>query len=149
MAGQKFTSWVHGSAMTGEYLNRITSVRHCGPFVRIEGNEGQNTWLHFAIPTPTIHDGNHTKAESVSVAFRARSHAKVHEVLVYDGEKIIAEHQDLGLKGDHLDSKFEIPGGPEVDRGINVVVGVTFDAGAPDVRAMQVEIVGVGVDFEA
>ena len=148
MAGQKFTSWVHGSAMTGEYLNRITSVRHCGPFVRIEGNEGQNTWLHFAIPTPTIRDGNHTKAESVSVAFRARSHANVHEVLVYDGEKIIAEHQDLGLKGDHLDSKFEIPGGPEVDRGINVVVGVTFDAGAPDVRAMQVEIVGVGVDFE-
>ena len=148
MAGQKFTSWVHGSAMTGEYLNRITSVRHCGPFVRIEGNEGQNTWLHFAIPTPTVQNGSQTKAESVAVSFRARSHANVEEVLVYDGEKIIAEHLGLGLKGDHLDGRFDIPDTPEVSRGINVVVGVTFDQGAPDIRSMQVEIVGVGVDFE-
>ena len=148
MAGQKFTSWVHGSAMTGEYLNRITSVRHCGPFVRIEGSEGQNTWLHFAVPTPTVQNGSATRAEAVSVSFRARSHANVAEVLVYDGEKIIAEHLGMALKGDHLDGRFEIPGGPAVERGINVVVGVTFDAGAPDIRAMQVEIVGVGVDFE-
>ncbi len=148
MAGQKFTSWVHGSAMTGEYLSRITAVRHCGPFARIEGNEGQNAWMHFAIPTPTVQNGNRTKAESVSVAFRARSHANVAEVLVYDGEKIIAEHLGMAMKGDNLDAKFEIPGAPEVDRGINVVVCVTFDEGAPDLRAMQVEIVGVGVDFE-
>ena len=110
MAGQKFTSWVHGSAMTGEYLNRITSVRHCGPFVRIEGNEGQNTWLHFAIPTPTVQNGSRTKAESVAVSFRARSHASVAEVLVYDGEKIIAEHLGMAIKGDNLDASFEIPG---------------------------------------
>ena len=148
MAGQKFTSWVHGSAMTSEYLNRVTSVRHCGPFARIEGNEGQNAWMHFAIPTPTVQNGNRTKAQSVSVSFRARSHANVAEVLVYDGEKIIAEHLGMAIKGDNLDASFEIPGAPEVDRGINVVVGVTFDAGAPDIRSMQVEIVGVGVDFE-
>ena len=54
----------------------------------------------------------------------------------------------MALKGDHRDGRFAIPGAPEVDGGINVVVGVTFDAGAPDIRAMQVGIVGVGVDFE-
>jgi hypothetical protein len=134
--------------MTSEYLNRVTSVRHCGPFARIEGNEGQNAWMHFAIPTPTVQNGNRTKAESVSVSFRARSHANVAEVLVYDGEKIIAEHLGMAIKGDNLDASFEIPGTPEVDRGINVVVGVTFDQGAPDIRSMQVEIVGVGVNFE-
>jgi hypothetical protein len=134
--------------MTSEYLNRVTSVRHCGPFARIEGNEGQNAWMHFAIPTPTVQNGNRTKAESVSVSFRARSHANVAEVLVYDGEKIIAEHLGMAIKGDNLDASFEIPGTPEVDRGINVVVGVTFDEGAPDIRSMQVEIVGVGVNFE-
>ena len=121
MAGQKFTSWVHGSAMTGEYLNRVTSVRHCGPFARIEGNEGQNAWMHFAIPTPTVQNGNRTKAESVSVSFRARSHANVAEVLVYDGEKIIAEHLGMAIKGDNLDASFEIPGcsrgGPGHQRG--------------------------------
>ena len=68
---------------------------------------------------------------------------------MYDGEKIIAEHLGMALKGDHLDSRFEIPGAPEVERGINIVVGVTFDPGAPDIRSMQVEIVGVGVDFAA
>ena len=52
MAGQKFTSWVHGSAMTGEYLNRIASVRHCGPFVRIEGNEGQKHLAPLRRPHP-------------------------------------------------------------------------------------------------
>ena len=36
----------------------------------------------------------------------------------------------MALKGDRLDGRFAIPGAPEVDQGINVVVGVTFDAGA-------------------
>ena len=54
----------------------------------------------------------------------------------------------MALKGDHWDGRFAIPGTPEIGQGINVVVGVTFDAGAPDIRAMQVAIVGVGVDFE-
>lgn len=146
---EKFTSWVHGSAMTGEYLNRITSVRHCGPFVRIEGNEGQNTWLHFAVPTPTVRNDAPTHAESVALSFRARSHANIHEILVYDGEKIIAERQNLALKGDHPDYCLDIPDAPAVNRGINIVVGVTFDHGAPDIRSMQVEIIGVGVNFAA
>ena len=54
----------------------------------------------------------------------------------------------MALKGDHWDGRFAIPGAPEVDRSTNVVVCVTFDAGAPDIRAMQMEIIGVGVDFE-
>ena len=76
-----------------------------------------------------MQNGNRTKAELVAVSFRARSHANVAEVLVYDGEKIIAEHLGMAMKGDNLDASFEIPGSPEVDRGINVVVGVTFDQG--------------------
>ena len=40
MPDNKFTSWVHGSAMQVEYLPRITAVRHTGPFVRIEGAGG-------------------------------------------------------------------------------------------------------------
>ena len=54
----------------------------------------------------------------------------------------------MALKGHHRDVQFAVPGAPEVDRGINVVVGVTSDAGAPDIRAMQVGIVVVSVDFE-
>ncbi len=71
----------------------------------------------------------------------------MNEVIVYDGEKRIAEHMDINLKGDHLDGRFEIPGTPEVNQGLNITLGVTFEPGAPDTRAMQIEIVGAGVDF--
>jgi hypothetical protein len=147
MPDNKYTSWVHGAGMQVEYPNRVTSVRHTGPFVRIEGAEGQNTWVHFPIPTPTVNNGHRTRAEAALVSFRTRSHATVHEVIVYDGEKRIAEHMDVNLKGDHLNSRFEIPNTPEVNQGLNITIGVTFDRNAPDIRSMQVEIVGAGIEF--
>ena len=142
-----FTSWVHGTSLQVEYPNRITSVRHTGPFVRIEGSEGQNTWVHFPIPTPAVVNGKRSRVGAALVSFRTRSHAKVHEVIVYDGERRIAEHMDLNLDGDHLDARFEVPGTPEVNQGINITVGVQFGANAPDMRSMQIEIVGAGIEF--
>ena len=148
MPDNKFTTWVHGTSMQVEYPNRVTSVRHTGPFVRIEGSEGQNTWLHFPIPTPTVSNGTRIKANAALVSFRTRPKATVHEVIVYDGEKRIAEHMDINLTGDHLDARFEVPGSPELNQGINITVGVLFGNNAPDVRAMQLEIVGVGVELQ-
>ena len=147
MADGKYVEWVHGASMQAEYVGRITSVRHTGPFVRIEGAGGQNTWVHFPIPTMAVANGKATKAEAALVSFRTRPHATVHEVIVYDGEKRIAEHMDLGMQGDNLEARFEIPGTPEVQKGLNVTVGVTFADGSPDTRSMQIEIVGVGVEF--
>ena len=131
MPDNKFTSWVHGASMQVEYLSRITSVRHTGPFVRIEGSEGQNIWVHFPIPTPVLSNGTRNKAEAALVSFRTRSHATVNEVIVYDGEKRIAEHMDINLKGDHLDGRFEIPSTPEVNQGLNITLGLMFDQNAP------------------
>ena len=147
MPGQKFTSWVHGTSMQIEYPGRITSVRHCGPFVRIEGARGQNTWVHFPIPTPAVINGAKMQVESAMVSFRTRSSAVVNEVIVYDGEKRIAEHMDLNLRGDHLEHRFDVPGNPEIHRGINVVLGVRFDDTASDVRSMQIEVIGVGLEY--
>ena len=121
MPDQKFTSWVHGSSMQIEYPARITSVRHCGPFVRIEGGRGQNTWVHFPIPTPAVINGANMKVDSAMLSFRTRSNAVVNEIIVYDGEKRIAEHMDLNLRDDHLDARFDVPGSPEVNQGINIV----------------------------
>ena len=147
MADGTYVEWVHGSTMQVEYLSRITSVRHTGPFVRIEGAGGQNTWVHFPIPTLAVANGKATRAQAALISFRTRSHATVHEVIVYDGEKRIAEHMAVDLQGDNLDARFEIPDSPEVQKGLNVTVGVTFAEGAPDTRSMQIEIVGVGVEF--
>ncbi len=148
MPDSKFTSWVHGSSMQLEYPNRVTSVRHTGPFVRIEGAEGQNTWVHFPIPTPAVVNGTRMKVDTALLSFRTRGSATVHEVIVYDGDKRIAEHMDLNLKDDHLDARFDVPGSPEVNQGINITVGVIFGTNAPDVRSMQIEIVGAGIEFQ-
>ena len=149
MPDRKFTSWVHGSSMQLEYPNRVTSVRHTGPFVRIEGAAGQNTWVHLPVPTPTVAEGTPMRVGAGLVSFRTRDRATVHEVIVYDGEKRIAEHTGLALQGDHLDARFEVPGNPQVGRGINITLGVSFSDSAPDVRSMQIEIIGAGVEFFA
>lgn len=141
------TLWMHGANMQIEYPNRVTSVRATGPFVRIEGERGQNTWVHFPLPTPAVIDGSRMKIDSALVSFRTREHAEVYEVIVYDGEKRIAEHMDVNLRGDHLDERFEVPGSPEINRGINVTLGVRFDSAAPDVRSMQIEVIGVGLEY--
>ena len=147
MPESNFTSWVHGTSMQVEYSNRVTSVRPTGPFVRIEGSKGQNTWVHFPIPTPAVVEGARSRVGTALVSFLTRSHATVHEVIVYDGEERIAEHMDLNMEGDHLNSRFDIPGTPEVNQGINITVGVQFGREAPDVRSMQIEIVGAGIEF--
>ena len=110
------TLWMHGANMQVEYPNRITSVRATGPFVRIEGARGQNTWLHFPLPTPAVIDGARMKIDGALVSFRTREHATVYEVIVYDGDQRIAEHMDLDLRGEHPEHRVEIPGSPEINR---------------------------------
>lgn len=141
------TLWMHGANMQVEYPNRLTSVRATGPFVRIEGARGQNTWVHFPLPTPAVIDGSKMRVQAAQVSFRTRDKAAVHEVIVYDGETRIAEHMDLDLRGDHLDERFEVPGSPEIGKGINITLGIRFDDAAPDVRSMQIEVIGVGLEY--
>ena len=143
------TLWMHGVNMQVEYPGRLTSVRATGPFVRIEGARGQNTWLHFPLPTPAVVDGVRMQIERAYVSFRTRDHASVHEVIVYDGESRIAEHMDLDLRGDHLDARFDVPGNPEINKGINITLGVRFDDTASDVRSMQIEVIGVGLEYSS
>ncbi len=149
MPDNKFTSWVHGSSMQIEYPNRVTAVRHTGPFVRIEGVAGQNTWVHLPVPTPTVVGGSNMRVETALVSFRTRASAQVHEVIVYDGDRRIAEHSDLDLRNDNLEARFDVPGSPEAGQGINITLGVRFDEGAPDTRSMQIEIIGAGIEFQA
>ena len=141
------TLWMHGANMQVEYPNRITSSRATGPFVRIEGMRGQNTWLHFPLPTPAVIDGARMRIDGALVSFRTRDHATVYEVIVYDGDQRVAEHMDLDLRGEHPEHRVEVQGSPEINRGINIVLGVAFDSTAPDVRSMQIEIIGVGLEY--
>ena len=145
----QYTMWVHGVNMQVEYPNRLTSVRATGPFVRIEGMRGQNTWLHFPLPTLAVVADMRMNIERANISFRTRDHASVHEVIIYDGESRIAEHMNLDLRGEHLNDTFDVPGNPHIHKGINVTLGVRFDAAAPDVRSMQIEVIGVGLEYSS
>ena len=138
---------MHGANMKGENPNRPTSLRATRPFLRTGGTRGQNTWLHFPLPTPAVLDGVKMHIEGAYGSFRTRDDASVHEVIVYDGECRMAEHMDLDLRGDDLDARFDVPGNPEIGKGINVTLGVRFDEAAPDVRSMQIEVIGVGLEY--
>lgn len=147
MSDNKITSWVHGSSMQVQRPEVLTNHRHLGPYGRIVGSEGQRTWVHFQVPTPALVDGARTRVGAAMLSFRTRSHATVYEVDLYDGEKGIAEYKDLNLQGDHLDARFEVPGNPQVNQGINISVGMQFANNAPEEESMGIEFVGAGVEF--
>ena len=148
MADSVLTSWVHGISMQAEYPNRLTSVRHIGPFARIEGSASQNTWLHFPIPTPAVSGGEKLRAGAVLLNFRTRSsEAWAYEVVLYDGASTMAEYRDLHLDGDHPAERFDIPGHPEVQTALNITVGVQFAANPSNVSSMTMEFIAAGCEF--
>ena len=148
MPDSALTAWVHGTSMQAEYPDRLTSVRHIGPFARIEGAAGQNTWLHFPVPTPAVAAGGKLRAGAVLLNFRTRtSDAWVHEVVVYDGAATLAEFRGLHLSGEHPADRFEVPGSPEIQLALNITVGVQFGANPSTVQSMTMEFIGAGCEF--
>jgi len=148
MPDTMLTSVVHGTSMQAEYPNRLSSVRHIGPFARIEGAAGQNTWVHFPIPTPAVAGNGKLRAGAVVLNFRTRtSEAWVHEIVLYDGATTVAEYRDLHLSGEHPSERFDVPGHPEVQWALNVTVGVQFGPNPPTIQAMTMEFIAAGCEF--
>ena len=133
------TLWMHGANMQVEYPNRLTSVRATGPFVRIEGARGQNTWLHFPLPTPAVIDGTRMRIDAALVSFRVREHASVHEIIVYDGDRRIAESMDLDLRGEYPVPVIPKGGRPRAraNRRLHAAGGRAAPAGQPPNRQVS------------
>ena len=139
--------WSHGSSMQIEYSNRITSVRHTGPFVRIEGKSGQNTWGHFPITNPVSINDSSLYLTKILISFRTRNYGFINEILAYDGEKIIFQHTNLQLQGANLETEFNVPNHPILEKGLNIALGLQFKSDPPNMRDTQVEIIAVGVEL--
>ena len=142
------TVWVHGTTMQAEYTSRLSSVRPIGPFARIEGSKGQNTWVHFPVPTPPTAGNGKVKVGAVLLNFRTRTdQAWIHEVVLYDGATTVAEYRDLHLNGDHPGLRFEVPNTPEVQWALNVTVGVMFASDPPSIGSLTMEFNAAGCEF--
>ena len=142
------TSWVHGTSMQTEYPNRLTSVRHIGPFARIEGSAGQNTWVHFPVPTPALVGDDKLQVSAVLLNFRTRSdQAWVHEVVLYDGATTIAAHRELHLSGDHTADRFEVQDRPELGSALNITVGIQFGTDFPNIQSTWMEFIAAGCEL--
>jgi hypothetical protein len=144
--------WVHGHSMTVEHPDRLASVWRAGFYVRINGRSAQNTWLHFAVPTPVIVDGNRLRGGAALVRFRTTpTDAWVAAVHVYDGERKIASHDGLHEAPSGWEMKrFDIVGNPEIRWGLGISINVAFhiDSAAADGKlAWRIDISSVGCDF--
>jgi hypothetical protein len=135
--------WIHGHSLQIEYPERLSKVERKGFSAKlISVGAAQPNWLHFAIPTPVIVDGDRLRVGSVLVRFKC-GQAFVKAVHVYDGEKKIAAKDNLNLSPEqwHVE-RMEVPGNPEISWGIGISILVDF---GPDDR--WVEFCSAGSDF--
>ena len=137
--------WIHGHSMQIEYPDRVASQRRAGFSINVEGKPSSTNWFHFAIPTPVIVDDVRLRADSVMLRFKTYSvDAWVRDVHVYDGERLIAAHNQVNLSKEHLFERFFIPDRPEVLWGIGISIGVACGVEMMD---HHMEFIAAGCDF--
>ena len=134
-----YTVWMHGNSLQVEHPDRVDELWRTGFLGRIVGKPDTENWVHFAIPTLVIADSHRLRATRVVIVFRTDSpDAIVNTVHVYDGERRIAEHNNLRLYADAGWQTFDIPEGtPHMRMGIGISICVSFG----------VEPMRHGVDF--
>jgi|LGVE01.1.fsa_nt_gb hypothetical protein len=138
--------WAHGHSMHIEYPDRLNVVWRAGFYIRVEGELGTDNWFHFAIPTPVIVKDNRLRVGSVMLRFKTMSSdAIVRHVHIYDGEKMIATHNNVNLSGDHMFERFDVPGHPDVRWGLGISIGVRF--GTEKGKSHRMEFISAGCDF--
>lgn len=140
-----YASWIHGHSMQIEYPDRIASQWRAGFGFTVEGKPGTDNWFHFAIPTPVIIDDVRLRADSIMLRFSTASvDAFVRHVHIYDGETVLAAHNDIYLSGANPFVRLAVPGRPLMTWGIGISLGVGFGVEAMD---HHMQFIAAGCDF--
>jgi hypothetical protein len=139
----KHAAWTHGLGV--ELESRSWSALRQGFYTTVRpSNESTSGWVHFVIPTPVIVDGTRLKAESAMIRFTTGQGAAITNFHVYDGEKKIADHNGLNLKGTLQFVRERIPNKPQVLWGTAISLGVKFSGtGQED----YIQLISAGIDF--
>jgi hypothetical protein len=140
-----YASWIHGHSMQIEYPDRLVSQWRAGFSINIEGKSGTTNWFHFAIPTPVIINDVRLKVDSVMLRFTTGSlDAFVQNVHVYDGEILIAAHNNLNFSLSNALARFGVSNRPAVQFGLGISIGVGFGVEAMD---HHMDFIAAGCDF--
>jgi hypothetical protein len=139
--------WTHGTNIIVEVPQNIQAEWRAGFFTRLTGKPGTTNWLHFAIPTTVIVNDNRLAIDSALLRFRSNSNrAVVTNVHVYDGERLIAGHNNLSLAPVAWNMhRFAVPGRPEILWGVGISIGVSFSGTTADQNTF--EFSSAGADF--
>ena len=90
----KYTSWVHGNALTAESLENIIDITHSGWGTDVTMKPGKASWFHVPLPTPAIVDGIVAKVTRVFLLFETTS-VTIRSVHIYDGHRVLEELNSL------------------------------------------------------
>jgi hypothetical protein len=136
--------WIHGHSIQMDEPDPAVLIRRGGPFARLAGGPvvGEDAygeelwasyWFEFAIPTPAIMDDKRLQLEAVLLRFRqCDGGTLLEDIHVYDGEKRIAEYDDVqrrmggGRVMEWRTEKFEVPDHPGLSQGLGISVRVSF-----------------------
>ena len=96
----KYSSWVHGNALTVESPENLARVGHYGWGADMLIHPGKGSWFHVPLPTPVIVNNARTALERVFILFKSEW-GSIRNVHVYDGSSKPQEFNDLVLQGEH------------------------------------------------
>jgi hypothetical protein len=139
----KHAAWTHGLGLELESpsWNALRQGFYCT--VR-PSNESTFGWVHFAIPTPVIVDGNRLHAVTAWIRYATGTSATITNIHVYDGENRIANWDGLSLGGSLRNESRAVPNKPAVLWGTGISVGLQFSGNGPNDYA---EFISAGIDF--
>ncbi|MBW8879501.1 MAG: hypothetical protein JF614_31595 [Acidobacteria bacterium] len=107
----KYSSWVHGNALTVESPENLLRVGHYGWGADMLILPGKGSWFHIPLPTPVIVNDVRAHLQRVFILFKSES-GSIRNVHVYDGSSKPQELNDLLLEGEHrlsLDAQNTFP----------------------------------------
>lgn len=139
-------TWIHGNAALIEHPGNVESQRFYGFYNRIIGKANTTNWIHFALPTPVIEDGQRLVMDRFMLRAVTGSAATLRDVHIRDGERIVSLQNAVNRSGNLSFEKFGVASMPDVRWGISVSLGFDFAAGSSGDR--RVDLISAGFDYK-
>jgi hypothetical protein len=136
--------WTHGVGLFLEDNSWTIDRSGFGGMVH-PSNTSLGGWVHFVIPTTVIVNDRRLQARQTGIRVATGPKATITSVRVHDGERQLAENDNLKIGGPPNTYYFPIPGTPQILWGVEISVFVSFTDTSSDAWAT---FLSGGIDFQ-